>query len=80
MRRKIWRHPLDPTLLIELDPEYAPNAVGFLSPTCFGPDEPHENQDGYEKAAAIEQKSSLIQLSARTTQQHFGGYRSYFFS
>lgn len=78
MRREIWRHPLDPTILIELDLEYAPNAVGFLGPTCFGPGEPHENQDGYEKTAAIEQKSSQIQLSARTTQQHFSESTFYF--
>lgn len=37
-----------------------------------------ENQDGYEKTAAIEQKSSQIQLSARTTQQHFSENTFYF--
>lgn len=41
VRREIWRHPFDPTLLIELNLENAPIAVGFLRPTCFGPGEPH---------------------------------------
>ena len=41
VRREIWRYPLDPMQLIGLDLEYAPDAVDFLRPTCFGPGEPH---------------------------------------